>query len=278
MKKFLALCILVFPEVHAYAQSQAEILQEGTQLYKSEMASWVGTDLFLEKYSDRKENAGGYFSYVSGNKAICVFFSKDATPKAIGTFTFDSTYNAQTAIVDGQERALTKHEQDLVTIRRTAIQEYTSDTLFHSYKNMSPNFIPVSDKQGKRVYVLTAPQEQGVVVFGNDYLLTFDNNNTLKQKRPLHQNLIPIKYDQQDGKLILATVHTHLPETGDLITATDVCTLLLYAPHITWGQHYVMGSKHVSIWDCKDKDLIIMTREAWDKVMVFEKQKAGIPK
>jgi hypothetical protein len=242
------------------------------------MASWVGTDLFLAKYGERKENTGGYFSYLSGNKAICVFISKDATPRAIGTFTFDSTYNTQTAIVDGQERALTRHEQDLVTIRQTAIHEYTSDTLFHSYKNMNPNFIPVSDKQGKRVYVLTAPQEQGIVVFGNDYLLTFDNNNTLKQKRSLHKNLIPIKYDQQDGKLILATMHNHLPETGDLITPTDVCTLLLYAPHIPWGQHFVMGQKQVSIWDCKDKDLIIMTREAWDKTMASEKQKAGIPR
>jgi hypothetical protein len=278
MNKFLFLCVLVLPGIQAYAQSQTEILQEGTQLYKSEMASWVGTDLFLAKYSDRKENAGGYFSYVSGNKAICVFFSKDATPKAIATFTFDSSYNAQTATIDGQERALTRHEQDLVTIRQTAIHEYTSDTLFHSYKNMNPNFIPVSDKQGKRVYVLTAPQEQGIVVFGNDYLLTFDTNNTLKQKRRLHNSLIPIKYDQQDGKLVLATMHTHLPETGDLITPTDVCTLLLYAPHIPWGQHFVMGPQHVSIWDCKDKDLIIMTKEAWDKIMATEKQKAGIPK
>jgi hypothetical protein len=278
MNKFLFLCVLVLPGIQTYAQSQTEILQEGTQLYKSEMASWVGTDLFLAKYGDRKEHAGGYFSYVSGDKATCVFFSKDATPKAIATFTFDSSYNAQTAIVDGQERALTRHEHDLVTIRQIAIRAYTSDTMFHSYKNMNPNFIPISDKQGKRVYVLTAPQEQGIIVFGNDYLLTFDNTNTLKQKRPLHKNLIPIKYDQQDGKLVLATMHTHLPETGDLITPTDVCTLLLYAPHIPWGQHFVIGSQHVSIWDCKDKDLIIMKKEAWDKIMATEKQKAGIPK
>lgn len=240
-------------------------------LYRSEMAAWVGTDLFLAKYSDRQQNTGGYFTYLSGSKAICVFFSKDASPKAIGTFTFDSAYNTQTAAVDDQERELTRHEQDLVAIRQTAVREYTSDTLFHSYKNMSPNFIPISDKQGKRVYILTAPEEQGIVVFGNDYLLTFDNNNTLKQKRRLHDNLIPLKYDQQGGKPVLVTMHTHLAETSDLITATDVCTLLLYAPHIPWGQHFVMGPKHVSIWDCEDKELIIMTKELWDKTVPQKK-------
>ena len=273
MKNFLVLCILAFPGVHAYAQSQAETLQEGTLLYKSEMASWVGTDLFLEKYGDQKENAGGYFSYVSGNKAICVFFSKGDSPKAIGTFTFDSTYTPQTAIIDGQARELTKHEQDLMTIRQASLREYTSDTLFHSYKNTNPNFIPVSDEKGKRVYVLTGTEEQGLLVFGNDYILTFDKNNILKQKRQLHKNLIPIKYDQADGNLVLVTAHTHLPETGDLITATDICTLMLYAPRITWGQHFVLSENNVSIWDCKKKELLVMTRKAWDRMMASEKQK-----
>lgn len=273
MTKFFILCVFTVLGLRTYAQSQAEIMQEGTLLYRSEMASWYGTDLFLKKYGERRENVGGYFSYVSDDKAICVFFSKGENPKAIGTFTFDSTYDTRTAVIDGQERALTGHELDLMTIRQVALREYNSDTLFRSYKNMNPNFIPVSDKQGKRVYVLTGPQEEGVVVFGNDYLLTFDKNNSLKQKRQLHKNLIPIKYNPSDNKLVLVTAHTHLPETGDLITATDVCTLMLYGPHVTWGQHLVMSEKNVSIWDCRKKELIVMTRKAWDKVMEAEKQK-----
>ena len=36
------------------------VVEEGIRLYKSEMASWHGTDLFLERYKDR-ENIGGYF-------------------------------------------------------------------------------------------------------------------------------------------------------------------------------------------------------------------------
>lgn len=37
------------------------IVAEGKLLYRTEMASWYGTDLFWENYKNR-ENIGGYFS------------------------------------------------------------------------------------------------------------------------------------------------------------------------------------------------------------------------
>ncbi|MEZ4772703.1 MAG: hypothetical protein R3D00_05915 [Bacteroidia bacterium] len=43
-------------------EEAAPIVAEGKLLYKSEMASWYGTDLFLEKYNNR-DHIGGYFSY-----------------------------------------------------------------------------------------------------------------------------------------------------------------------------------------------------------------------
>jgi hypothetical protein len=202
-----------------------------------------------------------------------VFFSRSDSPKIIGTFTFDSTYNVNTAIVDGQEREPTKQEIDLMTIRQTALATYQSDTLFKSYKDMNPNFIPLSDEEGKRVYVLTGPQKQGIVVFGNDYLLTFDKENRLKSKRRLHKNIISTQYGKQGDKVEVGAMHTHLPETGDLITATDVCTLMLYGKFTQWGQYYVISDKKVSIWDCKKNQLsLVMTRKAWDKIYSNQKK------
>jgi len=45
--------------VHVLAQKNPTedaqpIVQEGKQLFKSELASWIGTDLFLAKYQNRK--------------------------------------------------------------------------------------------------------------------------------------------------------------------------------------------------------------------------------
>lgn len=275
MKKLLILLLTITVGATSFGQSkeEKEIIKEGTKLYKTEMASWYGTDIFLAKFGEKRQNAGGYFSYLTDDKAVCVFFSKDESPKIIGTFTFDSAYNINSAIVDGEEREPTNQEIDLLTIRQAALSQYRTDTLFKSYKDMNPNFIPLNDENGKRVYVLTGPQKQGIVVFGNDYLLTFDKKNKLKETRRLHKNIISIEYGNKNGKTILGTMHTHLPETGDLITATDICTLMLYAKYAQWGQHYVISDKNVSLWDCKKNQLTVMTKKAWDKIYANQKKK-----
>lgn len=276
MRKVLTLVLTIAFGTSSLAQSkeEKEIIKEGTKLYKTDMASWFGTDIFLAKFSERRKNTGGYFSYLDNDQAICIFFSREEKPKVIGTFKFDSTYNINTAIIDGQERELTEKEFELLTIRQATLAEFEADTLFKNYKDMNPNFIPLNDENGKRVYILTGPQKHGVVVFGNDYLLTFDKKNKLKNKKRLHKNIIPIEYGDQTDKTVLATVHSHLPETGDLITATDICTLMLYEKYAKWGQHIVMSNKNVSIWDCKKDQLTVLTREAWDKIDSHQKEKS----
>lgn len=275
MKSTVTTILAILIGIVSFGQSkdEAEILAEGTRLYKSEMASWYGTDIFLSKFPDRRQKAGGYFSYLKDEKAVCVFFSNDETPRIIGSFSFDSTYDINTAIVEDQERELTIQERDLLVIRQAAIKEFRSDTLFKAYKDMNPNFIPLNDEKGKRVYILTGPEKPGIVVFGNDYLLTFNKDNELKNKKRLHKNIIPIEYGKKDGQLIITTMHSHLPETGDIITATDICTLKLYSKYARWGQHYVISQKNVSIWDCNKGTLLVMTKKAWDKIAKSQKEK-----
>lgn len=211
------------------------IVAEGKLLYKSEMASWYGTDLFLENYKNR-ENIGGYFSYTSSNVSNCVFFSKADKPTVIGTISFDSTYDIKTAEVNLTERDFTKIENDLYEIRKLALAEIDSDTLFKTYNNTDLNLIPLINGEEKKVFVLTGPKNRGVVIFGNDYLLTFDGNNKLLVKKQLHKNIIPVYYGtkEEEGKQSVGAMHSHLPETGQFMTATDICTLMLYGKFAKW--------------------------------------------
>ncbi|MEI9919126.1 MAG: hypothetical protein WDO14_10040 [Bacteroidota bacterium] len=269
MKYVTLFLLFVVIATNVFAQSEKEkqeVLAEANKLYRSEMASWYGTDIFMADFKAVHSRTQGYFSYVDNDKSVCVFFSKEQPARILASFTFDSTYNVKTAVVDGVERDLNSLESDLHEIRMTALEEYKSDTaLFKRYNRMNPNFIPLSDKEGKRVYVLTGPQDNGVVVFGNDYLLTFNSKNKLKEKKRLHSNIITVTSKGSDGKKLLSTVHSHLPETGSMITAADICTLRLYCPFTEWKQHYVISEKFVSIWDCS-KELVIMPRDAWDKL------------
>ena len=243
------------------------IVEEGKKLYRSEMASWYGTDLFLEKFTDRSK-VGGYFSYTDSNISKCIFFAKGEIPKVIGTISFDSTYNVKTATIDLAERELTKNEKDIFEIRQTALAIVQKDTLFKTYKNTNLNFIPLISNGDKKVYILTGPEQNGVVILGNDYLLNFDDNNKLIGKKRLHKNIITMNYGSKEleGKEVVGTVHTHLPETGEFITPTDICTLMLYEKFANWKQHTIVSEHYLSMWNCKTDELVTITREVWDKI------------
>lgn len=277
-KAFFTLTIL-FISFTAITQNEIEkltdpIVEEGKLLYKSEMASWYGTDIFLEQYEER-DKIGGYFSYVDKAVAKCIFFLKGEKPKVIGTISFDSTYNVQTAQSDLSEREFTKEEYDLYIIRSNAMKIINSDTIFKIYENTNFNLVPLITKGEKKVYVLTGSQQSGVVIFGNDYLLTFDEENKLLSRKRLHKSMIPINYGEktEDGSKIVGAAHTHLPETGDFITATDICTLMLYEKFTKWKQHTVVSKNYISIWNCETDSLVTITREAMDKIEKDQKKR-----
>lgn len=271
--------IFTFLVLNAFGQKNLNektenILAEGKLLYKSEMASWYGTDLFLEKYKQR-ENIGGYFSYNENEVIKCVFFSKTDIPEVIGTISFDNTYDLKTANSDLNARNFTKTEKDLYEMRKIALVEINTDTLFKKYNNTNLNLIPIINGNEKKVYVLTGPKNNGVVIFGNDYLLTFDENNKLISKKQLHKNIIPIEYGgkTEGGKEVESTIHSHLPETGDFITATDVCTLMLYSKFTKWKTHNVVSKKYLNIWNCETNELNIIPMKTIEKINKDQKKR-----
>lgn len=268
----LLLFLLTFISLNSFGQNDLKtqtqhIVDEGKRLYKSEMASWYGTDLFLENHKDRT-SIGGYFSYTIDEISKCIFFSKTDRPKVIGTISFDSSFSTKSAKIDLTERDFTSSENDIYTIRKIALEKLNSDTLFKTYSNTELNIIPLIYNNEKKVYVQTGPKESDVVIFGNDYLLTFDNNNNLTNRKQLHKNIIPIGFSNKQigGKEVVGTMHSHLPETGDFITATDICTLMLYEKFAKWKSHKVVSSKYLNIWNCVTDELNVIPMETKEKI------------
>lgn len=251
------------------------IVAEGKLLYRSEMASWYGTDLVVQNSAIRP-NIGGYFSYTEAGIATCVFVSKAKQPKVIAAVSFDSTYNIQKAVVNTTERAFTAYEATLWDIRQKALQAVQGDTLFQRYTKTNFNFIPIISNGEKKVYILTGPEENGVVIFGNDYLLSFDSNNQLLAKKRLHKNIISIAYggNETADMQVEGAVHSHLPETGAFITATDICTLMLYEKMANWKQHTVISNTYVSMWNCLTNTLLVLPKAVIEKI---NKDKATKP-
>lgn len=277
VKPFIALITLIIICQLSHAQERKldaiadSITREGTRLYQLESASWYGTDVFEAKCKSKMPRVGGYLSYNSGYDLKNIFFSKDVEPVVLGTMSFPyENVSAASCKIDTTERKLNATELDLYQMRKAAMSMIIAnkDTLFRFYKNMGTNPVPLITNGQRKVYVLTGPQESGLMVFGNDYLINFDDHNQISKARALHKNLIPIRFGKPDstGVKDVAGVHTHLPTSGDYITATDICTLMLYEKFTTWKSYYVISDNNVSIWDCKTDHLTIITREAWDKI------------
>jgi len=260
---FFSICFSVFSQNKKVEKQTAAIVDEGKKLYRSEMASWYGTDIFIEKYADKRKDIGGYFSYVEGDVSKCVFYAKGENPKVIGTVTFDFSYNIENAQVDAQERPLTDAESQLQIIRTKTLKEVNSDTLFVRYQKSDLNLIPMIDNGEKKVYIITGPKENGVMIFGNDYLVTFDEDNNVKSKKRLHKNIMPVEFGGKDS---FSGMHSHLSTTGEFITPTDICTLMLYEKFAKWESYYVISKEYVSIWNCKTDSLFVMTTKAWKKM------------
>jgi hypothetical protein len=260
----LVLCCLGAVQAQGKLPREAEqAVRVGRLLHRSELASWHGTDILRERHAALMPRIGGYFSYAEGERTICLFYSREDVPKALIRFAFDGFHENAGLKVDTAQGPLRPVEQELLAIRQRAMDLVRTDDLFELYEGINFNLIPVMDGKLRQVYILSGPKRSGIVVLGNDYLITFDRSNKVKEKRKLHKNIQVFEHGDME---VTTTMHSHLPETGAFITATDICTLLLYADIAGWPQHIVLSNTHVSIWDCKKQELMVMDRKAWDRI------------
>ncbi|MEO7213146.1 hypothetical protein [Mucilaginibacter sp.] len=284
MYKYLVAVMMLFAAASLMAQEKEpernevdrltdSVMAEGKALYRSEWASWHGTDIFLEKYKEKQNQMGGYFSYETANNLVNVFFTKGDKPVTMGVISFGKDFNQQNYRLDTVARPLNPIEQDLFTLRKAAFKALNTDTVFKRYNNANFNVIPFINKGVKRIYILTSPLAVGVVVLGNDYLLSVNDKNEISSIKRIHNSLISADTKDKKGQTLM---HSHLVGKDELMSATDICTLMLYEKENELNQAYVMSKKYVSIWDCKKDTLVVLTMQAWNRIN--EDQKVRHPK
>ena len=132
---FILVACLICINSHAQetlSQLAASIDKEGRHLYRLEMASWHGTDIFREKYKG-EEKVGAWFSYADGDAVKCVYYSGELSPQILGTIAFDSTFNIKSAKVDITKREFTALERELYILRERTSIAIRTDTFFKAY-------------------------------------------------------------------------------------------------------------------------------------------------
>ena len=113
---------------NAFSQTEDEILAEAYLLYNSEKASWNGTDIFLEKFPEKRNLIGGYFSYTENNQHSCVFFDQAENPNLLAKITFNDGFNIEQATLKKEKKKI-KSEISLDTMIQIKIDPNEIDTV-----------------------------------------------------------------------------------------------------------------------------------------------------
>ena len=278
IEKLLCMLVISMLVLQGNAQTEGEMLSaelgtrisEGIKLYRSEQASRYAADIFSEQYPEKSDAMGGYLSYPDENGMKSIFFSGSMNLLVIATVSFDSTLNPLTAQLSKKERSLTKLEMAYYILQLRALTDINTQTdFFKTYKNTSFNLVPVIDSNERKVYILTGLKQSCVVIFGNDYLLGFDENSKIESRKQIHRNLIAVSCmrNQREGDAKApGAMHLHTAESDELITATDICTLMLYEKQANWKQHTVFSKTKVCIWNCENNTLQVMTKSDWSNL------------
>ncbi len=278
MKNLFVLIIVIvsfYNNVSAEKPDSEKILKEGKMLYRLEKAAWFGTDYFRAYFKDKKDSIGGYLSYIDKNENVVnLFFSRYDSSQVLARFYFDSIPQKLPKKTDVFYTRAFTNELALIKIRQDVLRRIRmdKDDFYHIYPNSSLNLIPIINEDEQKVYILTGPNNADSVLIGNDYLVFYDEDLEFSKQVKLHNSIIPLQSKSTDKtKAIEITVHSHVLD--DFITATDICTLLLYKDFVEWNTHYVISENYVSLFNLKNESLMIITREAFDKIMENSRKK-----
>ena len=59
--------------------------------------------------------------------------------------------------------------------------------------------------------------------------------------------------------------HRHSAATGEFMTPTDVCTIMLNQKKSRWQHQVVIGPNYVSVWYCDVNEIQTITKKEWYK-------------
>lgn len=297
--RFLSLLAIVLAglfsiPLHAQKVSEKDknkILVEGLALYTLTLANWTSNDLYYEN----EFNTGivkGYLSYRDKDTVKTIFWREtdtasaaykatliksvgdSASPKkdqpneltwVVKTIRYRNMNVSKTnsSIADEDERVPTPKEKMLIEFRATAYEEIRKDTSFFKlYAGTKHRAVLLETGKEIKVYVYSSVIKEGIVPIGGDYLLVYDKKQKiLLSKEDLHKDCIFIstQYNGKQSDASKATIHTHKKEASELITPTDIATLLLYKSQLEWDEHHVVSDKNTCIFTLIDKKLAVMS-------------------
>lgn len=270
--KFLHLVLIIlFPQVllaqKNLQKESSRILNEAKFLYRIEKANWLATDILIEKNNELLKKVKGYAAYNKNENTIAFFW--DQEQRIIFSVGFNGHPEELKYTIYREERTATAYEKKIISMRNKILDAMrsNSDKFFSFYEGINPNIVPILNKKESYAYVLSASNDSdGNLLIGNDYKIVFNKRGNISQKKKLHNSLIKLPTKNEKTEKIVGSIHSHVIEDLPYMTATDICTFMLYKDILGLTNHTVVSKKYYSIFDAENRTFIIITSKAMEKI------------
>ena len=243
MKKILSLPLIILTALHLQAQNKLplpenidasldSILQEGYTLYLYEKIAWVSVDEFINRVEDK--SAVRQIVFPSAENELSALFFRESDSTAV--FLFKMDVEAREATIEAEPRPLTDTEKGAIRLKTLLLEKIEdSDIQISSNPEAAGDLnLEILPMDGLiRLYLLQGTSLNGMIPFGNDITVDFDEDLNLIKWRKEHNTFIPAKLDPDEE--IGEFFHTHVPDKP-FISPTDICTFLLYG-HDLYGMN-----------------------------------------
>jgi len=235
------------------------VLAEGNLLYKYEKAAWISNDLAFECPAVKAEY-NGFFTYEEQEEIKTIILG-DNFQFCIAEYVFDNNFDKPKS-EKIEKRELSEKEKDLIDVRKKILKEIVENKYEVTYPDdYNPNIIllPFADKY--KLYIIMGTSLKDVIPFGNDYLFIADKNGKVENWQKFHSILIPGYTMIGDRYKVTKLSHSHL-RTTPLMTATDICTFMLYAPLYDMDEFSVYSpaiGKHMN-YSLKDNQITVKSK------------------
>ena len=241
-----------------------EAISDGKRIFLHEFAAWQAMSHFRDALDTLPIEA---LVVVEERDSLCVvFYSMESgkTAQIYLSFWLDNAASPGSERPKVGERAPSVEEIQAIALRKAVEEDWAkNEGGFYRLDELARmSMVVFAGETGHRAYIMARPIDAGQIFFGNDYLLKLDGGNAVVSRECLHPTLHALPTQET------AAVTAHLHEgkgQRQLITATDISSLMLYAQFTNWKQHLAIGKNYVSTWDILSGTLTVESRKNWDK-------------
>lgn len=201
------------------------ILFEGNLLYRYEKAAWISIDMARDNRKV-KNSFSNYLVYLDNDTIKSIILNKNSDCIYELKFVFQFEKPVSDVVLT---RPLSSNEKKLVSTKAAILNKIVENKIsLECPEGFGLNMIMMPKEDGFKFYIISGSNKSGIIPFGNDYLFLTDNYGNIQSWKKFHSRLIALESKGPEGEDVREMIHSHL-RTEPFISATDVCTFMLYA-------------------------------------------------